>query len=141
MSLEHQSLSKNMHDNEQGQTKTNWKVNNLYICRQESKHTRRVIIFPKFMRDSALFRIVEVLFNGRQTEWREREVPDKDYETHRLMYHQVQRTVTDNHVQQVYASPSREGFVQREGEYHTVIDQFASPCDSSDWLLELLVNK
>ena len=68
-------------------------------------------------------------------------VPDMDDETHRLMYHRAQRTVTDNHVQQVYASPDRQSFVQCEGEYHTVKDQCAGPRDSCDWFLELLVNK
>ena len=65
---------RNMHDNELGQTRTNWKVNKLNICRHKSKLTRRVIIFPKFMRDSALLRIFEVPSNGQQTEWRVREV-------------------------------------------------------------------
>ena len=68
-------------------------------------------------------------------------VPDMDDKTHRLMYHQVQRTVTENHGYQVYASPDREGFVQCEEEYHTVKDQFAGPCDNGDWFLELLVIK
>jgi hypothetical protein len=62
-----------MHD-ELGQTKTNWKVNSLNICRQKSKRTRRVMIFPKFMRDSALLRIVEIHYNGQEIKWRIREV-------------------------------------------------------------------
>jgi hypothetical protein len=60
---------------------TNWgkleKLEGQYlnICRHKYKRTRRVIIFPKFMRDSALLRILgEVPFNGRQAEWRVREV-------------------------------------------------------------------
>ena len=59
-------------------------------------------------------------------------VPDMDDETHRLMYHQVQRTITENHVYQVNASPDHESFVQCEGEYHNVKDQFAGPCDNGD---------
>ena len=58
-------------------------------------------------------------------------VPDVNDELHRPMYHQDQRTVSDNYVYQVYAFPERESFVQCEGEYHTVIDQCAGPCDSS----------
>ena len=52
-----------MHENELGQTR---KVNESSICRRKSKRTRRVIMFPKFMRDSALFGIVEFFFNGYQ---------------------------------------------------------------------------
>jgi hypothetical protein len=89
-----------MHDNELGQTRTNRKVNNLNICRHESKLTRRVIIFTKFMRDSTLFRITEVLFNGKKENgtYEKYKVPDIDDETHGLMHYQAQRTVTDNHV-------------------------------------------
>jgi hypothetical protein len=96
------------------------------------------------MRDSALFGFVEVHFNGQENrmshtrstwclKWMMRLMS--------RMYHLAQRTVTDNQVQQFYASPNRESFVQREGEYHTVKDQCAAPCDSTDWFLELLVNK
>jgi hypothetical protein len=41
-----------------------WKVNNLNISGHKLKRTKRVIIFAKFMRDSALLRIVEILYNG-----------------------------------------------------------------------------
>ena len=68
-------------------------------------------------------------------------VPDMDDETHPLIYHQDQRTVTDNHACQVYPFPDHESFVQCEGEYHSVEDQCARPCDSSGWLLEFLVTK
>jgi len=89
-----------MHDNELGQTRTNWKVNKLNICRHKSKLTRRVIIFPKFMRDSALLRIFEVPLtaNKQNGAYEKYMVPDMDDETHRLMYHQAQRTVTDKNV-------------------------------------------
>jgi hypothetical protein len=50
----------------------------------------------------------------------------------------ARRTVTDDHVQQLYASPYRERLVQSEGEYHTVKTKHAGPRDSSDWPLELL---
>jgi hypothetical protein len=42
------------------------KVYNLDVCRHESERTRRVIIFVKFMRDSALFRITEVLLTANK---------------------------------------------------------------------------
>ena len=71
MSLENESK---MHDNELGQTRTNWKVNNLNVCRYKFRRTRRVIIFPKFTMNSALFKIVEVHFNGQETERHIREV-------------------------------------------------------------------
>lgn len=53
-------IYKKTHENELGQTRTNWKVNNLNSCRCKYKRTRRVIIFPRFTRDSALFEMVEV---------------------------------------------------------------------------------
>lgn len=66
--------SKKKHDDEPGQTRTNCKVNNLNSRRHQSKRTRRVIIFPRFIIDSALFEMVEAPFNGKQAEWRVREV-------------------------------------------------------------------
>lgn len=76
------------------------------------------------MMDNALFRIVEVLLTANKQDgaYEKYMVPDID-ETRRLMYHQVQRTVTENHGYQVYASPDCESFVQCEGEYHTVKHQ------------------
>jgi hypothetical protein len=59
MSLEH-PLRIYMDDNELGQTGANCKVSNLNICRNKYKRTRRVVIFAKFMRNSALFKIVIV---------------------------------------------------------------------------------
>jgi hypothetical protein len=64
-------------------------------------------------------------------------VPDTDDEIPCPSYHQARRTVTDDHVQESYAPPYRESFVQSEGEYYTVKTQHASPRDSSDWSLEL----
>lgn len=52
-----------MHENELGQTR---KVNEGSICRHRSKRTRRVMMFHKFMRDSALLGIVELFLNGKQ---------------------------------------------------------------------------
>jgi hypothetical protein len=66
MRPEHKFLK--MYENELGQTRTSWKVNNLNSRRHKSKRTRRVIIFPRFMRDSALFEMVGAPFNGKQTE-------------------------------------------------------------------------
>ena len=68
-------------------------------------------------------------------------VPNMKNETHRLMYHRDQRTVTDNHIYQVYTSPNHKSFVQCEGEYHTVKEECTGPCDSSGWFLELIVTE
>ena len=61
------------------------------ICRHKSKRTRRLIIFPKFMRDSALLRIVKVLLttNKLNGAYEKYMVPNMDDETYRLMYHQA----------------------------------------------------
>jgi len=50
----------------------------------------------------------------------------------------IRRTITNNHIQEPGASPYREGFVQSEGEYHSVKYRQEGPCDSSSCLAELL---
>ena len=50
-----------MHDNELGQTRKNRKVNSLNTGKNESRHTRSVIIFPRFMKNNALIGISEDL--------------------------------------------------------------------------------
>ena len=86
------------------------------------------------MRNSALLRIAEVFVtaNKQNGAYEKYMVPDIYDETRRLMYHQAQRTVTENHMYQFYAAPDRESFVQCEEEYHTVRDHCADPCDSGD---------
>ena len=55
----------------------------MNIYRHKSKRTRRFIIFPKFMRDSALLRIVEIFLtaNKKNGAYEKYMVPDMDDET------------------------------------------------------------
>jgi len=57
-------------------------------------------MFPRFMRDKALFKIVEAPLkaNKQNGAYEKYMVPDMGDEAHRLMYHQAQLTVTDDHV-------------------------------------------
>jgi hypothetical protein len=52
------------------------------------------------MRDKALFKIVEAPLkaNKQNGAYEKYMVPDMGDEAHRLMYHQAQLTVTDDHV-------------------------------------------
>jgi hypothetical protein len=130
-----------MHDNEPGNTvKLIVLVEYEIAVRLDLALTRRLKIFIRFAIKSTLSGIVRVLSINEEnsSSYKKYMAPGMDDEIQCSRYCFSRRTVTNDRVQEPYASPYLEGLVQSEREYQNVKNRHASPCDSIACVTKLL---